>query len=80
MRCESIQSSNTINLGLRSSSGLRVVIMAVFPRIKLRENLWNRWEVAIDSFCPVCLARAASGLGNLTSKSWRQKVCKFATK
>ena len=33
----------------KSSSGLRVVIMAAFPRIKLREYLWNRWEVAIDS-------------------------------
>ena len=33
----------------KSSSGIRVVIMAAFPRIKLREYLWNRWEVAIDS-------------------------------
>ena len=33
----------------KSSSGIRVVIMAAFPRIKLREYLWNRCEVAIDS-------------------------------
>ena len=39
----------------------QVVNIAEFPHIRLRENHWNSWEVAMDSSWPIiCLARAAA--------------------
>ena len=39
----------------------QVVNIAEFPQIRLRENHWNSWEVAMDSSWPIiCLARAAA--------------------
>ena len=32
----------------------QVVNIAEFPQIRLRENHWNSWEVAMDSSLLVC--------------------------
>ena len=45
-------------LSFRKSSGRRETIMAAWPLIKYVEILWIRWQTALDSACPLCLARA----------------------